>query len=235
MHSPASKLFPASPCVRLLLAAILGAASSEAVLLISPTNNRSAGTSGTGSTSFNHVRGTGWVVANESEASVSASLSLNDYSLSGGDPLRLSLTHSYNFEYDLGGQASPSAVGNARDGAVVEYSVNGGSFQVFSNWNTGGYTIDSDGVDALGGSLGWSSVATEVTSVGVLSGLQAGDSLQFRFTAAWDEDGFASGDAWELRFFELTSDSSLAVIPEPAMASLFVGLAILGLRGRRRR
>jgi hypothetical protein len=106
---------------------------------------------------------------------------------------QLTLVHRHSFEADLW------------DGGIVEYSVNGGAFTYLTpaSFTQNGYTgaiIGSSltGTVAFGeDSVGYGS-GDLITSVATIPGINPGDELQIRLTAAYDECCLATNPSWEI-------------------------------------
>lgn len=150
---------------------------------------------------FNHVPGTGWTVSNLSVPEVVASITTPEYSVVSGGEVSFTVIHECSFEYS-GTVLNP--LEEAYDGANLSVSINGGDFLLFENWTAGGYTPSAGGVWGLGFVPGWSSVQS-LTSSGTISGLNAGDTVQFRFTAGWDSVFFEEAPNWVISSMTATN------------------------------
>ena len=142
----------------------------------------------------------------------------------------LRMTHSYDFEYSLGSEL-PDSDGDAYDGGNLQISVNGGGFTNFTNWTSGGYTPDFDGVDGLNQEEGWSYVAVDEVSTGTVSGLAPGDTLMFRLVAGWDDSRWETAVSWTISEFSV---EGIAAIPEPSIPLMLTCVG-MGFAVRRRR
>lgn len=159
--------------------------------------------SGSGSTNWSWSS-SGWQTADEPGTEAWLTSSLLEAT---GSSLAIDLDHAYQFQ----------STEDFQDGGVLEYSLNGGSFNVLTP--TGGYPNDpaADGIAALGGVDGWSGDSGGTVQDTWSLMVNPGDELQFRFRAAWIETGTQSSPNWQLSSFSL-DNAQLAAVPEPATA-----------------
>ena len=173
------------------------------------------------STGVWNLAGEGNLGAPSSSALVSPPISVTATGL-----VTLSVDHRYSFEFD----------GTRWDGGQIQLSVNGGAFAAVPNsaFTANGYAGVIAGNNALTGTLAFNdnsagyATPAFITSTADLGSFNAGDTLNVRFLAAYDEFATASVPGWEI------TSVTVNRVPEPAAAvSGLLGLAALGLRRRR--
>jgi hypothetical protein len=173
-----------------------------------------------------------WFVDGTQKAGAATSSILTSPALtvSSTDPVILSFDHRYSFDY---------GDGVAWDGGLIQVSVNGGAFTTVANgsFTANGYTgtNKSDGIlsgeEVFGGESPDYGTPAYITSTATLGAFGAGDTLQIRFVAAWNDYYIGSSPNWVV---DNVSVSNVAV-PEPQAYAAVFGLATLGWAAYRRR
>jgi hypothetical protein len=148
----------------------------------------------------------------------------------------ISFDHRYSFESTF-------------DGGQLYVSVNGGAFALVPTaaFSSNGYTgtISVNFQSPIGGQMAFTGASAGyatpayITSTATLGSFAAGDTIAFRFRAAYDNSLAAGTPSWVIDNV-VVSDSAVgppsAVVPEPAsLALLGVGAGLAGVRRLRGR
>ncbi|HWB07160.1 MAG TPA: PEP-CTERM sorting domain-containing protein [Verrucomicrobiales bacterium] len=149
------------------------------------------------------------------------------FNVPAAGPLTVAISHRYSFEFD----------GTRWDGGRLQYSQNGGAWtNVSAAFTSGGYDGVITGNNALNGSQGWNGdsagygTGSFITSQVSIPGFAAGDSVQIRFQAGWDEFSTGTAPNWQI------TNVNVDAVPEPATTGMLAAAAagILCVRRRRR-
>jgi large repetitive protein len=137
--------------------------------------------------------------------------------VNGGGTINLQFDHSYQFEFDGGGNY---------DGGVVEMSTNGGAFADIGTAAYNGTILNYAGdVNPLKGRPGFVQNSAGTIHTSLTPTVAAGNTVQFRFrlgcdsaigTPGWDIDNIAITGAVETPFSTLISETTLAT-PTPTI------------------
>lgn len=148
----------------------------------------------------------------------------------------LSFQHRYNFEVEPGG--SPTF---AFDGGIVQYRVNGGSWQTLSKGAFTAETYSFDSVDAFdggnpplqpgfGGESAGNGLGSFITSTAGFGSLASGSTLEIQFRGGWDVSNSNPTPNWVIAGVSVTG----APVPEPAFFASLAGLGLIGYAAVRR-
>lgn len=160
----------------------------------------------------------------------------------------VTVTHRYNFEnapgsiegYD-GGQFQYSADGGANWHTIPQNLINGATY---NSTIDPGFRSEIENQRAFSGqSSGWATMAYAVSLAALGTGespyvegttavFDVGDTIRFRFLAAWDLSARQTSPNWAIASVTFTMAE---VVPEPSAALLALGAAGLAWAGRRRR
>lgn len=150
--------------------------------------------------------------------------------VTGTGPVTISFDHRYNLETNF-------------DGGQLLVSVNSGAFTVVPDadfsMNGPTHTISTGFGSPIPGQRAWSSLSAGyatpayVTSMATLGTLNAGDTIAFRFRAAWDVSVARPNPNWVIDNV-LVQDAGATVVPEPSSLVL-LGVGAAGVVGYVRR
>ncbi len=118
------------------------------------------------------------------------------FNVPDAEPLEVSVSHRYSFEYD----------GTRWDGGAIQVAINGGGFTQVpgTSITQGGYdgiitgTGVLDGLEGFNGDSPGYSDGAMITTIFTVAGLNPGDSVQIRFVGAWDELTVSTFPNWEI-------------------------------------